>query len=90
VDYAQTDEFMLDIHQSVKDANVVDAEGFDSSQDEDEAEDGGDVEAEPPEQVSSPAGGRTTAPFAGCGTPAADTLTSTALDVGGSASAPTS
>jgi hypothetical protein len=81
VDYAQTDELMLDICQSVKDAN---ADGFDSSQDEDEAEDGGDAKVEAPEQVSSSASGRTTAPSAGSVTPAADTSTGTALDVGGS------
>jgi hypothetical protein len=88
VDYAQTDEFMLDIRQPVKDANAANAEGFDSSQDEDEAEDGGDAEAEAPVQVSSLASGRTTAPSAGSGTPAADTSTGTALDVDGSAFAP--
>jgi hypothetical protein len=42
VDYAQTDEFMRDIHQLEKDASAADAKGYDSSQEEEETEDGGD------------------------------------------------
>jgi hypothetical protein len=88
VDYADTDAFVRDIHEPEKIADdTQDAEGSDSSQDEDEAE---EADTDAPEQGSVPGGGDGSIPSAGSGTPEADISTATAPRAGGSASAPAS
>jgi hypothetical protein len=87
VDYADTEVFVRDIRQPEKKDDAKDAEGSDSSQDEEEAE---DADTEAPEQGSAPAGGDGSIPSAGSGTPEADVFTATAPPAGGSASAPAS
>jgi hypothetical protein len=89
VDYANTDAFVRDIREPEKKEDDVqtaaDAEGSDSSQDEEEAEEAG---TDAPEQGSVPGGGDGSIPSAGSGTPEADISTATAPLAGGSASAP--
>jgi hypothetical protein len=89
VDYADTDAFVRDIREPEKKEDDVkvaaDAEGSDSSQDEEEAE---EADTEVPEQGSVPAGGDGSIPSAGSGTPEADISTATAPPAGGSASTP--
>jgi hypothetical protein len=80
VDYADTEVFVRDIRQPEKEDDAKDAEGSDSSQDEEEAE---DADTEAPEQGSSPAGGDGSIPSAGSGTPEADISTATAPPAGG-------
>jgi hypothetical protein len=91
VDYADTDAFVRDIREPKKkegDAETAaDAEGSDSSQDEEETEEAG---TDVPEQGSVPGGGDGSIPSAGSGTPDADISTATAPPAGGSASAPAS
>jgi hypothetical protein len=88
VDYAETEAFVWDIRVPEKkedDAkDAADAEGFDSSQDEEEAD------TEVPEQGSVPAGGDGSIPSARSGTPEADVSTATAPPASGSASTPAS
>ena len=62
----------------------ADAEGSDSSQDEEEIE---EASTDAPEQGSVPGGGDGSIPSAGSGTPDADISTATAPPAGGSASA---
>jgi hypothetical protein len=85
VDYADTDAFVWDICEPEKkkdDAKVAaDAEGSDSSQDEEEAE---ETDTEVPEQGSVPAGGDGSIPSAGSGIPEADISSATAPPAGGS------
>jgi hypothetical protein len=87
VDYADTDAIVRDIREPEKkedDAKVAaDAEGSDSSQDEEEAE---EADTEVLEQGSVPAGGDGSIPSARSGTPEADISTATAPPAGGSAS----
>jgi hypothetical protein len=89
VDYADTDTFVWDIREPKKkegDAQTaIDAEGSDSSQDEEEAEEAG---TDAPEQGSVPGGGDGSIPSAGSGTPEADVSTATAPLAGGPVSAP--
>jgi hypothetical protein len=89
VDYADTDAFVQDIGEPEKKEDDVkvaaDAEGSDSSQDEEEAE---EADTEVPEQGSVLVGGDGSIPSAGSGTPEADVSTATAPPAGGSASAP--
>jgi hypothetical protein len=85
VDYADTEAFVRDIHEPEKEANAEDAEGSDSSQDEEEAK---DTNTESLEQGSAPAGGDGSIPSARSGTPEADTSTATAPPAGGSAFTP--
>jgi hypothetical protein len=89
VDYADTDAFVRDIREPEKKEDDIkgaaDAEGSDSSQDEEEAE---EADTEVPEQGSVPAGGDGSIPSAGSGTPEADISTATAPPAGGSASTP--
>jgi hypothetical protein len=89
VDYADIDAFVWDIHEPEKKEDDVkvdaDAEGSDSSQDKEEAE---EADTKVPEQQSVPAGGDGSIPSAGSGTPEADVSTAIAPPVGGSASAP--
>jgi hypothetical protein len=87
VDCADMNVFVRDIRVPEKKDNAEDAEGSDSSQDEEEAE---DADTEAPEQGSAPAGGDGSIPSAGSGTPEADVSTATAPPAGGSASAPAS
>jgi hypothetical protein len=90
VDYADSEAFIRDIRVSEKkdDAkDAADAEGSDSSQDEEETE---DAHTEAPEQGSAPAGGNSSIPFVGSGTPEADISTATAPPASGSASTPAS
>jgi hypothetical protein len=91
VDYADTEAFVRDIREPEKkedDAkDAADAEGFDSSQDKEEAE---DANTEVLEQGFVPAGGAGFIPSAGSGTPEADVSTATAPSAGGSASTPAS
>jgi hypothetical protein len=87
VDYADTESFVQDIREPEKEPAAEDAEGSDSSQDEEEAE---DTTTEAPEQGSAPAGGDGSIPSAGSSTPDADTSTATAPPAGGSASTPAS
>jgi hypothetical protein len=90
VDYADTDAFVRDIHEPEKkdDAKAsADAEGSDSSQDEEEAEEAG---TDTPEQGSAPGRGDGSIPSAGSSTPEADISTATAPPTSGSASAPAS
>jgi hypothetical protein len=88
VDYADTEAFVRDIREPEKKDDAKDAEGSDSSQDEEETEDAGNVEAEVPEQGSAPARVDGSIPSTGSGTPEADVSTATAPPAGGSASAP--
>jgi hypothetical protein len=90
VDFTQTDIFMRDIREPAKDANTADAEGSDSSQDEEETKDGGNARTEASEKQSAPAGGGASIPSIGSGTPDADISTATAPSAGGSSSAPAS
>jgi hypothetical protein len=89
VDYADTDAFVRDIREpekKVEDVKVAaNAEGSDSSQDEEETEEAG---TDAPEQGSVPGGGDGSIPSAGSSTPEADISTATAPPAGGSASAP--
>jgi hypothetical protein len=89
VDYADTDAFVQDIREPEKkegDAQTAaDAEGSDSSQDEEEVE---EADTDAPEQGSVPGGGDGSIPSAGSGTPEADVSTATAPPAGGPASAP--
>jgi hypothetical protein len=89
VDYADTDAFVRDIREPEKkdsDAQTAaDAEGSDSSKDEEETEEAG---TDAPEQGSAPGGGDGSIPSAGSGTPDADVSTATAPPAGGPASAP--
>jgi hypothetical protein len=89
VDYANTDAFVWDIREPEKmedDVKVAaDAEGSDSSQDEEEAE---ETDTEVPKQRSVPAGGDGSIPSAGSDTPEANISTAIAPPAGGSASAP--
>jgi hypothetical protein len=87
VDYADTKAFVRDIREPEKEADVEDAEGSDSSQDEEEAK---DTNTKALEQGSAPAGGDGSIPSAGSGTPEADISTATAPPAGGSASTPAS
>jgi hypothetical protein len=87
VDYADTEVFVWEIRQPEKNDDAKDAEGSDSSQDEEEAE---DADTEAPEQGSAPVGGDGSIPSAGSGTPEADISTATTPPAGGSASAPAS
>jgi hypothetical protein len=84
VDYADTEVFVRDIRVPEKKDDVEDAEGSDSSQDEEETE---DADAEAPEQGSAPAGGDASIPSAGSGTPEADVYTAIAPPAGSSAPA---
>jgi hypothetical protein len=90
VDYADTDAFVRDIREPEKKEDDIkvaaDAEGFNSSQDEEEAE---EADTEVSEQGSVPAGGDGSIPSTGSGTPEADISTATAPPAGGSASTPT-
>jgi hypothetical protein len=85
VDFADTEAFVWDIRELEKKDDAEDAEGLDSSQDEEEAD---DTDIEAPEQGSAPAGGDGSIPSAGSGTPEADISTATAPPAGGSASTP--
>jgi hypothetical protein len=88
VDYADTDAFVRDIREPEKkdDAGAsADAEGSDSSQDEDEAE---EASTDAPEQGSAPGAGDGSIPSAGSGTPDADISTATAPPAGGPVPAP--
>jgi hypothetical protein len=87
VDYADTEAFVWDIREPEKKDDIEDAEGSDSNQDEEEAE---DADTEAPEQGSAPAGGDGSIPSAGSGTPKANISTATAPPAGGSASTPAS
>jgi hypothetical protein len=90
VDYADTDAFVRDIREPEKKDDATgpaDAEGSDSSQDEEETEETG---TNVPEQGSAPGGGDGSIPSAGSGTPEADISTATAPPAGSSASAPAS
>jgi hypothetical protein len=87
VDYADTEVFVRDIRQLEKKDDAKDAEGLDSSQDKEEAE---DADTEAPEQGSAPAGGDGSIPSAGSGTPEVDVSTATAPTASGYASAPAS
>jgi hypothetical protein len=88
VDYANTDTFVRDICEPEKKKDDVkvaaDAEGSDSSQDEEEAD---EADTDILEQGSVPGGGDGSIPSAGSGTPEADITTATAPPAGGSASA---
>jgi hypothetical protein len=84
VDYADTEAFIRDIRMPEKKDDAKDAEGSDSSQDEEEAE---DASVEAPEQGSAPAGGDASIPSTGSGTPEADVSTATAPPASGSAPA---
>jgi hypothetical protein len=90
VDYADTEVFVWDIREPEKKDADEDAEGSDSSQDEEEAEDAGNVGTEAPEQGSVLAGGDGSIPSAGSDTPKADVSTATAPPAGSSASTPAS
>jgi hypothetical protein len=88
VDYADTDAFVWDIREPEKKDNPkasANAEGSDSSQDEEETEETG---TDAPEQGSAPGGGEGSIPSAGSGTPEANVSTATAPPGGDSASAP--
>jgi hypothetical protein len=87
VDYADTEVFVWDIRQPEKKDDAKDAEGLDSRQDEEEAE---DADTEALEQGSAPAGGDASIPSTGSGTPEADVSTATAPPASGSAFAPAS
>jgi hypothetical protein len=81
VDYTDTEVFVRDIPVPEKKDDVEDAEGSDSSQDEEETEDAG---AEAPEQGSAPAGCDPSIPSAGSGTPEANVSTAIAPPAGSS------
>jgi hypothetical protein len=87
MDYAETEAFIRDIRVPEKkedDAkDAANAEGSDSSQDEEEAK---EADTKVPEQGSVPAGGDGSIPSAGSGTPEANVSTATAPPAGGSAS----
>jgi hypothetical protein len=89
VDYADTDAFVRDIREPEKKEDDVrttaDAEGSDSIQDEEEAE---EADTDAPEQGSVPGGGDGSIPFARSGTPEADVSTAIAPLAGSPASAP--
>jgi hypothetical protein len=91
VDYADTDAFVWDIRKlEKKEVDVktsADAEGSDSSQDEEEAK---EANTDALEQGSVPGGGDGSIPSAGSGTPEADISTATAPPASGSAHAPAS
>jgi hypothetical protein len=90
VDYADTNAFVRDIREPEKKDDVgasADAEGSDSSQDKEEAE---EADTDAPEEGSAPGGGDGSIPSAGSGTPEADISTATAPPAGGSASVPAS
>jgi hypothetical protein len=91
VDYAETEAFVRNIREPEKkddDAkDAADAEGFDSSQDEEEAK---EADTEVLEQRSILAGGDGSIPSAGFGTPKADVSTATAPPADSSASTPAS
>jgi hypothetical protein len=86
VDYADTDAFVRDIREPEKkegDAQTAaDAEGSDSSRDEEEAE---EADTDALERGSVPGGGDGSIPSAGSGTPEADVSTATAPPAGGPA-----
>jgi hypothetical protein len=90
VDYTNTEVFVRDIREPAKKDDAVDAEGSESSQDEEENEDAGHAGVEAPTQQSAPAGGDASIPSAESGTPEADISTATAPPAGGSASTPAS
>jgi hypothetical protein len=81
VDYADTEVFVRDIRVPHKKDDAEDAEGSDSSQDEEETEDAG---TEALEQGFAPAGGDASIPSAGSETREADVSTATAPPAGGS------
>jgi hypothetical protein len=88
VDYPDTDAFVRDIREPEKtaddDKDAADAEGSDSSQDEEEAK---EADTDAPEQGSVLGGGGSSIPSAGSDTPEADISTAIAPPAGGSASA---
>jgi hypothetical protein len=86
VDYANTEVFVRDIREPAKKDDAVDAEGSESSQDEEETEDAGHADVEAPTQQSAPARGDASISSAESGTPEADVSTATAPPAGGSAS----
>jgi hypothetical protein len=90
VDFTQTEVFVWDIREPAKDVDAEDAEGSDSSQDEEESKDGGNAGTDVPEERSAPAGGGASVPSIGSGTPDADVSTAIAPSAGSFASAPTS
>jgi hypothetical protein len=90
VDYANTEVFIWDIREPEKGTNTEDAEGSDSSKDEEETEDVGNASVEALAQRSASAGGDASIPSAGSGTPNADISTDTAPPTGGSSSTPAS
>jgi hypothetical protein len=90
VDYAHTKVFVQDIHEPDRDADAEDDEGSNSSQDEEEVEDGGNAGTDALAQQSALAGGDASIPSAGSGTPDANVSTATAPFVGSSASTPVS
>jgi hypothetical protein len=90
VDYADTDAFVRDIREPEKKDDPMasaDAEGSDSSQDEEEAE---EADTNALKQASVPGEGDGSIPSAGSGTPEADISTAIAPPAGGSTSAPAS
>jgi hypothetical protein len=90
VDYTETEAFVRDIRMPEKEDNAKDAanaEGFDSSQDEEETE---DAHTKAPEQGSSPARGDGSIPSTGSGTFEADVSTAIAPPAGSSVLAPAS
>jgi hypothetical protein len=87
VDYANTEVFVWDIREPKKKDDAEDAEGSDSSQDEEETEDAG-VEASA--QRSASTRGDASIPSAGSGTLEADVSTATAPPAGDSTFSPTS
>jgi hypothetical protein len=80
----------VDIYELAKDADAEDAKGSDSSQDEEETEDGGNARTDAPTEQSAPTDGGASVPSNGSGTHDADISTATAPSAGGSASAPAS
>jgi hypothetical protein len=64
VDFTQTEVFVHDICEPAKDADAKDAEGSDSSQDEEETEDGGNAGTDVPEERSALASGGASVPYA--------------------------
>jgi hypothetical protein len=75
-----------DIHEPAKDADAKDAEGSDSSQYEEETEDGSNARTDVLDERSALEGGGAS-PSAGSSTPDADISTAAAPSSGGSASA---
>jgi hypothetical protein len=90
VDFTQTEVFVRDIREPTKDADAEDAEGSDSSQDEEESKDGGNAGTDVLEERSAPAGGGASVPSIRSGTPDADVSTAIAPSADSSASVPTS